>query len=100
MGETVEVLVGVDSSSKPEERSMALPQGVTDFLNENAKQQGIEELNEGDDLFKLGVLDSFALVDFITILEQECGLKIPDADVNPANFQTVKAIEHYVSSRG
>jgi len=76
---------------------MPLPREVREFLNENAKQQGIEQFNSSDDLFRLGVLDSFALVDFITILEQECDLKIPDNDVKPVNFQTVDAIEHYVS---
>ena len=44
---------------------MALPQGVLDFLNENAQNNGAGQPTEGDDLFKMGALDSFALVDFI-----------------------------------
>lgn len=78
---------------------MALPQGVTDFLNENAQNNGAEQPRAGDDLFKMGVLDSFALVDFVTVLETECNIKVPDADVKPANFQTIAAIESYVNSR-
>jgi acyl carrier protein len=46
----------------------------------------------------MGVLDSFALVDFVTVLEQECGIKIPDSDVNPANFETIEAVESYVDA--
>ncbi|HEX8707664.1 MAG TPA: phosphopantetheine-binding protein [Pyrinomonadaceae bacterium] len=78
---------------------MALPQGVTDYLNENAQTNGVEQPQAGDDLFKTGVLDSFALVDFVAILEEQTGITVPDADVNPANFQTIAAIERYVESR-
>lgn len=78
---------------------MALPQGVIDFLNESARNNGAEQPGTGDDLFKMGVLDSFALVDFVTVLEQETGISVPDGDVNPANFQTIEQIERYAESR-
>ena len=78
---------------------MALPQGVLDSLNDNAAQAGVEQPRQTDDLFQMGVLDSFALVDFVTVLEEQCGIKVPDSDVNPANFQTIEAIERYVDSR-
>jgi acyl carrier protein len=78
---------------------MALPQGVTDYLNENAENNGSGQPTAGDDLFKSGVLDSFALVDFIGVLETETGITVPDSDVKPANFQTLEAIERYVESR-
>ena len=39
---------------------MALPQGVTDYLNENASNNGANAPSAGDDLFKAGILDSFA----------------------------------------
>ena len=78
---------------------MALPQGVIDYLNENAQTNGAEQPGSSDDLFKMGVLDSFALVDFVTVLEQETGVSVPDGDVNPANFQTIEQIERYVSGR-
>lgn len=78
---------------------MALPQGVIDYLNENAQTNGAEQPQSSDDLFQMGVLDSFALVDFVAVLEGETGIKVPDADVNPANFQTIEAIERYVASK-
>ena len=80
-------------------KHMALPQGVTDYLNENALTMAAGSPQPGDDLFKMGVLDSFALVDFIAVLEAETGISVPDADVKPANFQTLEAIERYVESR-
>jgi acyl carrier protein len=81
------------------EDAMALPQKVLDYLNENAQREGLEQPKAGDDLFRLGVLDSFALVDFISVLEEECGIKVPDGDVNPGNFQSLDAIERYIETR-
>jgi acyl carrier protein len=78
---------------------MALPQKVMDYINENAQREGLEQPKAGDDLFRLGVLDSFALVDFISVLEEECDIKVPDGDVNPGNFQSIDAIEGYVETR-
>ena len=56
----------------------------------------------GDDesLFDAEVLDSFALVDFVTALEEGFGLKIPDSDVNPGKFETVEKIDAYLERRG
>jgi acyl carrier protein len=77
---------------------MALPQSITDFLSESANNAGVPPPVNGDDLFQTGVLDSFALVDFVAVLEAECHVKIPDRDVVPGNFQTLQAIENYVQS--
>jgi acyl carrier protein len=78
---------------------MALPQAAIEFLNENARSNGITQLDPGNDLFASGALDSFALVDFVTVLEEQCGIRIPDAEVVPQNFRTIEAIEDYVASR-
>ena len=78
---------------------MALPAAVWDFLRENAQRQGAPLPKPGDDLFKTGALDSFALVDFVSLLEQQCGIAVPDSDVNPEKFQTLEAIEKYIQAR-
>ena len=79
---------------------MSLPHPVVEFLNENAKTQGVASPAPADDLFKSGILDSFTLVDLITLLQEQCGITIPDGDVKAENFNTVDAIEDYVSRRG
>ena len=77
---------------------MSLPKEVTDFLSQSAQREGVEQPHSSDDLFTIGILDSFALVDFITLVEETCGIKVPDADVNPGNFQTIEKIEDYITS--
>jgi acyl carrier protein len=74
-----------------------LPEPVIQFLNESAESNGSPPPTAGDDLFKSGALDSFTLVEFIALLEEQCSIKVPDADVGQTNFQTIEAIERYVA---
>jgi acyl carrier protein len=78
---------------------MSLPTEVIEFLNNNAASNGVASLETNVDLFTSGTLDSFALVDFVTVLEEHCGIRVPDAEVIPANFRTIEAIDQYVSDR-
>lgn len=77
---------------------MSLPDSISKLLYENASLIGVRQPSKYDDLFELGILDSFALVNLISTLEGDLGIKIPDADVKPENFQSVNAIEQYVKS--
>ena len=77
---------------------MALPEGLLEHLKETAASKGADMPDAQTDLFQAGVLDSFALVDFITALEEHCGISIPDADINPAKFRTLAEIENYVQN--
>jgi acyl carrier protein len=58
-------------------------------------------VNPSDDesLFDSGTLDSFALPDLITALEEEFGISIPDSDMNPRKFETVARIGEYLDAR-
>jgi len=78
---------------------MPLPQPAIDFLNDNATSNGAPQPGAVDDLFEMGALDSFALVDFVTVLEEHCGITVPDPDISPANFRSIEAIERYVAAR-
>ena len=78
---------------------MSLPQAAITFLNHNAATNSAAPPKAEDDLFQVGALDSFALVDFINVLEEHCGIKVPDADVNAETFRTIEAVERYVAAR-
>ena len=78
---------------------MPLPDAILNCLSENARDKGVAPPKNDDDLFKTGTLDSFALVDFVTLVEEQCGIKVPDEDVIPSNFNTITAIESYVNGR-
>jgi acyl carrier protein len=50
-------------------------------------------------LFESGALDSFTLTDLVSALEKEFSLKIPDSDLSPRKFDSVKRIQAYLQSR-
>jgi acyl carrier protein len=52
-----------------------------------------------DSLFVSGLLDSFALTDFVTGLEDEFGVTIPDSDLSARKFDTISKVELYLASK-
>jgi acyl carrier protein len=58
-------------------------------------------LNPGADesLFESGLLDSFALTDFVGGLEDEFGITIPDSDLSARKFDTIRKVAAYVAAK-
>ena len=52
-----------------------------------------------ESLFDSGVLDSFALPELVTALEQAFSIKIPDADLNADTFESIDKISSYIQRR-
>ncbi|MFN3322298.1 MAG: acyl carrier protein [Bryobacteraceae bacterium] len=52
-----------------------------------------------ESLFDSGLLDSFALPDVVSALEDAFSVKIPDSDLNPRKFDSIERIESYLESR-
>jgi len=47
-------------------------------------------------LFESGLLDSFALPDLVSAIEQEFSIKVPDRDLNPRKFDSIARMEAYL----
>jgi len=73
-----------------------LTTGVMSFLEDAARQARTTLPDRDSSLFLSGVLDSFSLVDFVTLLETECGIQISDDQLRPENFDTLAKIETFV----
>lgn len=60
-----------------------------------------KDLNPGPDdpIFSSGLLDSFALTDFVAGLEQEFGVTIPDSDLSARKFDTVNKVDSYLAAK-
>lgn len=52
---------------------------------------------EDESLFESGVLDSFALPDLVSSLEEEFSIKVPDRDLTPRKFDSISRIESYLN---
>ena len=60
-----------------------------------------KEISPGadDSLFVSGLLDSFALTDFVSGLEEECGVSVPDSDLSARKFDTIGKVEAYLAAK-
>lgn len=52
--------------------------------------------DDEESLFESGLLDSFALPDLVSALEQEFSIKVPDRDLNPRKFDSIARIDTYL----
>lgn len=56
--------------------------------------------DDSESLFESGLLDSFALPDLVSAIEEEFSIKVPDRDLNPRKFDSVARIEAYLEEHG
>ena len=78
---------------------MSFRQAITKFINENLVQDGREIQFEADDnLIEEGIIDSMGLMQMIQFIEEHTGLRVPDDQVLPENFQSISSIEQLVES--
>jgi aryl carrier protein AsbD len=75
---------------------MTFKQKLKDFLRDNATAGATSSLEENEDLIARGLIDSIALLQIILFIEEQTGIRIPDEEVAPENFQTIGAIERTV----
>jgi acyl carrier protein len=52
-----------------------------------------------ESLFVSGLLDSFALTDFVAGLEEEFGISIPDSDLSARKFDTIQKVDAYIAAK-
>ncbi len=60
-----------------------------------------KDINPGPDdpLFTSGLLDSFALTDFVAGLEEEFGVSVPDSDLSARKFDSIAKVESYLAAK-
>ena len=74
-----------------------LPDSIMAFLNEAALQSRTKVPDRDASLFLSGVLDSFSLVDLVTVIESELGIRVDDADLRPETFDTISRVETFIA---
>ena len=67
------------------------------FLVENVfHDRDVRNLKPDDSLIEKGLLDSLSILKTVTFCEEEFGVVIPDEDVLPDHFESVRAIARLV----
>ena len=77
-----------------------LPNAIINYLQQAAKEARTEMPDRNTSVFEAGLLDLFSLVEFVTLLENELGIRVSDADLQPETFATIAKIEDYITQAG
>jgi acyl carrier protein len=73
---------------------------VRDFVQENfLYMQSDFHLADDDRLLARGVIDSMSIVEIISFVESEFGIKASEEDISDANFGSLAGIARYVSEK-
>jgi acyl carrier protein len=71
---------------------------IREFVRKNLAVFDDEvSFGDGDNIFALGLVDSFFAIQLIAFTEEEFGLKVADSDLDIANFNSVSRIAEFVS---
>jgi len=70
---------------------------IRQFLVEDVfYDKNLSGLGADDSLFAKGLLDSMSILKTVTFCEEQFGITIPDEEVLPDNFESVRAIAKLV----
>lgn len=70
---------------------------IRDFLVQDVfYDRDLRDLGAADSLLERGLLDSLAILKTVTFVEEQFGITIPDDQVLPEHFESVKAIADLV----
>lgn len=59
----------------------------------------VDDFADGDSFLGTGLIDSLGIVQLVSLVESEYGLRVPDTDLVPENFDSVDKLAAYVERR-
>lgn len=71
---------------------MTLSDDLLTFIKRDLLRNEGVKLTAEDSLIERGLVDSIGLIQLISFVETHVGIRIPDHQVTPNNFETVQAI--------
>ncbi len=70
------------------------------FIIDELKWEGDpRELSADASLIERHVIDSLGIVQMLSFLESEFGIRVPDEEVVPDNFESISRLTHLVESQ-
>jgi acyl carrier protein len=69
------------------------------FIQTEIEKIAFKKVGTSDSLLQSRLLDSIALVDLLVAIEEEFGINIPTAEINPDNFDTIDRMMIYITKK-
>lgn len=79
---------------------MDVEQPIKRYIEENfLSRKGGGSLSSDDSLLESGLVDSAGIFSLVTFLETEFNITVPDEDIVPEHFETLRSVAAFVESR-
>lgn len=75
---------------------MEIRERIRDFLRNELKKD-IAGVTDTESLLEAGILDSMGVVQLVALIERDYGLVVSDDDLMPENFDTIEAVESFIT---
>ena len=72
---------------------------IKNFLIKARLVRGDHSLDENESLIEGGIIDSLGLIDLVGYIENTYGIIVGEDDLVPENFDSLAAIQTYISNR-
>ena len=73
---------------------------VHTFIRDNFMfREDRAELSDSESLIEAGLIDSTGVLELVAFLESQFGIQIADADIVPANLDSIRSIVAYVGGK-
>jgi len=78
---------------------MSAMQEIKNFFLNNKGIDTSNDFDESDSLLENGIIDSVGMLELVDYLQEKFSIKIDEDDLMPENFDSLNAINDYVSSK-
>ena len=82
-----------------QEKKVTVPERVRQFIAENFYVTDPSDLGDDVSLINSGLVDSTGMLEVITFLESELGIKVAEQETVPANLETIGRIAAFVERK-
>ncbi|PKO13685.1 MAG: acyl carrier protein [Chloroflexi bacterium HGW-Chloroflexi-10] len=72
---------------------------LTDFVQKELSKGRKAQIQPDDDLLSEGIIDSLGILQLVGFIEEEFNIQIADEDVVLENFQSVAALNQFLTSK-
>jgi acyl carrier protein len=70
---------------------------IMNYIKNELMRNPNAKINDNDDLLSAGILDSLGILQLVAYIEKTFGIQVPDEDVVFENFQSMSALDNYLS---
>jgi acyl carrier protein len=82
-----------------EAKSMGMDATIRTFLTSNFYVPDPQRLSDTDSLLDAGIIDSTGVLELISFLEKEFGIKVEDEELVPENLDSVSRLVAFVERK-